>query len=498
VDLKLSFNHRLLLACFAGGLAPFSFSPVNLWILGILSVSVLYGLLQNISSRQAAWLGWAFGVGFFGVGISWIYVSIKVYGNVSALIAGALIGLFVAALALLFSLQCWIYQRFGNRTYPALCFAGLWVLFEWLRAWFLTGFPWLYLGYAHIDTVLAGVAPIFGVFGISFIVVLTGCNFLQQYNAYRNTGDFFKNRQLNVSLLCLWLIPMGLNTLNWVEALPDQSISVSLVQANIDQDLKFNNSSLQEILAAYETLSEPLWEGDLVVWPETAIPLLYQQAGDLLENYAEKAREYNSTLVTGIFFQEDDRTFNSITSLGNGEGIYHKQKMVPFGEYQPFESILAAVFQLFDLPMSTLKRGPSNQPMLKASNLSLAPYICYEVVFPDFVRKNSINADFLLTISNDTWFGASFGPLQHLQMAAMRALENGKYMVRATNNGVSAIINEKGQILSRTEQFEVAVLTDEVKIFSGRTPFSRWGSYPIIFFSGLLFGLGLLKKRSAL
>lgn len=472
----------LVLSCIAGGLAPLSFSPVDLWPLALISVAALFALLQKNSSKQAAWTGWCYGLGFFGVGASWIFVSINVYGNAPPVLAGILTGLFVAGLALLFSFQCWLYQRFFHKYYPSISFAAVWVLFEWFRSWFLTGFPWLYLGYAHLDTPLAGIAPVFGVMGISFIVVLTACLLFQfsKVNKAKNKQNHYL--KLTASLLVLWMLPALLKNIAWVTEKPDENIQVGLVQANIDQNRKFDRAYLNESLDLYERLSNQLWEGEIVIWPETALPVLYQQAGDLLDAYSRIASQNDSTLITGILSLNEGLVHNSITSLGAGAGLYHKQKMVPFGEYLPFAGVLESVLQLFELPMSNLSPGPSNQAMLSAGSLSLAPFICYEVVYPDFVRKNAIGADFLVTISNDTWFGASFGPLQHLQMAAMRALENGRYIVRATNNGVSAIINEKGQILSRTPQFKPAVLKGEVKVFSGRTPFSWWGSYPLLAF----------------
>ncbi len=267
------------------------------------------------------------------------------------------------------------------------------------------------------------------------------------------------------------------------------------MQANLDQNLKFDPAYIGEGLNLYNGLSTTLWENDIVIWPETAIPLLYQRADAELAYFDRLARENNSSLVTGILYREDSQIYNSMTALGNGSGVYHKQKLVPFGEYVPFAGIMESVLQIFSLPMSSLAAGPNDQALLEASGFSMASYICYEVVYPDFVRKQAHMADFLVTISNDTWFGSSFGPLQHLQMAAMRALENGRYMVRATSNGVTAFINEKGQIVDRTNQFEIATLENTVPIFRGRTPFSYWGSWPIVLFSLLILAIIAGFKR---
>jgi len=487
-------------ALFAGAIAPLSLSPVNFWPAAFISVFVLLMILENTSPKQAVKLGWVFGLGFFGVGASWVYVSINVYGNASGLFAAFLTLLFVAGLALLFALQCWFYQRYFSTTQRALGFAACWVLFEWLRSWLFTGFPWLYLGYAHINTPLANLAPVLGVLGISFTVVLLSGTLYEMFLVRRQEKVWLSRRMTpcGIRFIMVSVALLYLSSLSWVEAESNRTADVALVQANIDQNLKFDPAYLDESLDLYNGLSAPLWQNDIVIWPETAIPLLYQSAGIELAYFDRLASERNSTLVSGILYNEDNKIYNSITAVGNGAGVYHKQKLVPFGEYVPFTAIMESVLQIFSLPMSSLAAGPANQDLLQASGFSLAAYICYEVVYPDFVRKHAHEADFLITISNDTWFGASFGPLQHLQMAAMRALENGRYMVRATSNGVTAFINEKGQIVSQAEQFEIATLQATVPMFQGRTPFSYWGSWPIVLFSFfILLAICLIKLRAS-
>jgi apolipoprotein N-acyltransferase len=493
---KIRLFQDYLPALLAGALAPLSLSPVNFWPAAFISVFVLLLVLDRANPKQAAKIGWTFGLGFFGVGASWVYVSINVYGNASGLFAAFLTLLFVAGLALLFALQCWVYQRFFSGRQLALGFAACWVLFEWLRSWLLTGFPWLYLGYAHVDTLLADLAPVLGVLGISFTVVLLSASLYELFLIRRKQ----KTWQSKPIALCasrfivLSITLMILSSFNWVEQ-ESRNAEVALVQANIDQNLKFDPAYLGESLNLYNGLSAPLWQNDIVIWPETAIPLLYQRAGAELAYFDRLASENNSTLISGILFNEDNNIYNSITAVGNGSGVYHKQKLVPFGEYVPLENLMEPILQIFALPMSSLSSGPGNQALLQASGFSLAAYICYEVVYPDFVRKQAHEADFLITISNDTWFGASFGPLQHLQMAAMRALENGRYMVRSTSNGVTAFINEKGQIIAQAEQFEIATLESAVPVFRGRTPFSYWGSWPIVLFSLLILCVIYFLKR---
>ena len=494
---KISTIKTYLPALLAGALAPLSLSPIDFWPAAIISVFFLLLILEKTLALQAAKLGWVFGLGFFGVGASWVYVSINVYGNASGIFAAFLTAVFVAALALLFALQCWFYQRYFAGLQRALGFAACWVLFEWLRSWLFTCFPWLYLGYGHINTLLANLAPVLGVLGISFAVTLASGMLYEIFLIWRKE-KLWLSKQLalyEIKLLLLGISIFFLGSFTWVEEAQNYSADIALVQANLDQNLKFDPAYIGEGLNLYNGLSTTLWENDIVIWPETAIPLLYQRADAELAYFDRLARENNSSLVTGILYREDSQIYNSMTALGNGSGVYHKQKLVPFGEYVPFAGIMESVLQIFSLPMSSLAAGPNDQALLEASGFSMASYICYEVVYPDFVRKQAHMADFLVTISNDTWFGSSFGPLQHLQMAAMRALENGRYMVRATSNGVTAFINEKGQIVDRTNQFEIATLENTVPIFRGRTPFSYWGSWPIVLFSLLILAIIAGFKR---
>lgn len=483
-----SLLSRTLLALAAGAIAPLTFSPNNMWLLGFISVLGFYTALKHSSPRHGAIIGWFYGVGFFGVGVSWVYVSINVYGNAAPAFAGLLTALFVMGLALLFAGQAWLTQRWFNQSFYLVSFSAIWVLAEWCRSWLLTGFPWLYMGYPHVDSAFAGLAPIFGVLGISFVVVFSGAALGEMVLVWRRTRSSYAvaRTYLPTVLFFLWVLASLSSGLTWVEPVADATLDVALVQGNIEQGRKFDRDFIDDNLATYDALTAPVWDADVVVWPETALPFVYGRNNAAVDAFTAQARRSGTTLITGIFGETGAGLHNSITSLGNGEGIYHKQKLVPFGEYVPLRSVFATLLQLFALPMSSLEKGPADQPLLTASGYRYSPYICYEVVYPDFVARRSRSADFLVTISNDTWFGASWGPLQHLQMAAMRALENGRYMLRATNNGVSAIIDEKGNIVARTEQFRAEVLRGEIQVFAGRTPFSIWGSWPVLLFCAAL------------
>jgi apolipoprotein N-acyltransferase len=469
-----------------------SLAPFNVWPAGILSCAVYAWLLCTCSERQALWRGWLYGLGLFGTGASWVYVSIHVHGNASVPLALVLTGLFCAGLALLHCLFAWSYVRF-IRLLPGgmlIGFPVLWVLFEWLRSWFLTGFPWLFLGYAHIDTPIAGWAPILGVYALSFICALTGtCLFL----AWRSRQPVACTTYA-VIVATLWAGGAVLRPIQWVALASEQPLTVAVYQPNIPQENKWQRAYYQPILEQMREASVPLMGHDILVWPEAAIPNIYQRARDYLDPIAASAATADTTLITGILNQpgSDSRYFNSIVALGFGEGNYLKQRLVPFGEYVPLEKWLRGLIEFFNLPMSFMSQGPAGQTPLQAGAFRVAPSICYEVVYPDLVARGARQADLLITISNDSWFGKSIGPLQHLQMAQMRALENGRYLIRGTNNGVSALVNHRGQVIARTEQFVETTLSGEVQAMLGRTPFGSFGSLPIIAGCGVTLILMLL------
>lgn len=470
----------LLVAPLAGALITLSLAPFNIWPAGILSCFLYSYLLCTCTARQSLWRGWLFGAGLFGTGISWVYVSIHEHGNASVALAVTLTALFCGGLALLHALFAWCYVRFV-RSLPGgmlLGFPVLWVLFEWSRDWLLTGFPWLYLGYAHVGTWISGWAPVTGVFGLSFIVALSGsCLFLAWRSRQRTAYIVY-----SIVLLTLWVGGAVLKTTQWVAKAAKEPLHVAIVQPNVPQEHKWDPRWYKTILQQLQDATDPQFDRDVVIWPESAVPNYFQRAQDFLGPLAQRAEASKTTIITGIPFRPNagGEYYNSIVALGYGEGIYHKQRLVPFGEYVPLENTLRGLINFFDLPMSSFSSGPEKQKPLRAGPYRVAPFICYEIVYGNLVAKNSRNTDIIVTISNDTWFGDSIGPLQHLQIAQMRGREVGRYVLRATNNGVSAIIDHQGRIVAKTERFTQTTLVGEARVMLGETPFGSFGTTPII------------------
>lgn len=486
----------------AGVMQTFALAPFDYWYLGPLSIALIlfstqaingehphYGDIQNnsakitqLSSHRGLWFGALFGIGLFGSGASWIYVSIHTYGYASPALAAFLTVLFVLFLSSFPALVFWLHFKLknNNQLTNALLFLTLWVLGDEFRTEFLTGFPWLFLGYGHLESPLSGWVPILGVYGVTLLTVATGISIALFLSESTNKLKY----GFAICVTAVWLSGPMLNQIQWSQQI-DEELDVALVQLNIPQELKWLRSQRKKTLNSLETLTRNYLDNDLIVWPETAIPLLYNQAQPFLNTMSRLADKHDANIISGIPYRglhaETGQTVvhNSITSIGNGEGLYHKQKLVPFGEYVPLQDILRGLIAFFDLPMSDFRKGSENQALLTSANYQVAPFICYEVVYPDFVASQSKKADYLLTISNDSWFGHSLGPLQHLEMAQMRAAENSRYMIRATNNGISAVIDEKGRVKAKTDQFVEAVLESKFQVRSGRTPFSYTGSYPL-------------------
>jgi len=490
-----------LLALAAGALTTLSLAPFDFWPLALLSIALLYLGLGEATPKQAAQRGWCYGFGLFASGVSWVYVSIHDFGAASPALAGLLTLGFVAGLALFFALLGWLWARLlRNRHTPlgdALAFAALWLALDALRGWILTGFPWLYSGYSQLDGPLAGLAPIGGIWLLTFVIALSAALLVA---LPRLLADKRRLVAGIVLLIAPWLAGLALQGHAWTTA-KGEALSVAAVQGNVEQSMKWDPKKLEMQLLLYRDMTFRSRPAQLIVWPETAVPILKEHAEGYLSMMAGFAEQRDAALITGVPVRQPNadgelRYYNGLTTAGDGAGVYLKQKLVPFGEYVPLQDLLRGLIAFFDLPMSDFARGEPGQPLLQAKGLQIAPYICYEVVYPEFAAGLAAQSDLLLTVSNDAWFGRSIGPLQHLQMAQMRALEAGRWMIRATNNGITVLIDPQGRITEQIPQFEQAVLYGEVTPMQGLTPYLRWRSWPLIAICTLLLGWALLRRKA--
>ena len=549
-DSRLAVSMAALLAAGAGALAVLAFPPFGLAPILVVALAVLYGLLASRRSGVGFLIGWSFGIGLLGFGIFWIRISLNEFGNMGVWLAHALTLVFILAMALYYgllgSLTAWLTGRLPVRLAgwagPLLVFPALWVLLEWLRGWFMTGFPWLNAGDSQVDGPLAGYVPLLGVYGVSLLVALSAGLLWyliigRELGARRrpapsspsldpsldsslaphpgpgrvpSPGTSPSHRRvrwaLAGALALLWLVGPGLARLEWTQA-AGEPFPAAVLQANIPQSLKWNEESLYPTLRAYVELTrEAFGQGaQVIVWPETAIPEFLDRVREpLLEPLAAEAGEVGAQLVIGlpVLDYEHQTYFNGLISLGaEGEDLYRKRHLVPFGEFMPLRFLLGPLARAFDVPMSDFSAGVAERPLLRVGSHFAGASICYEDAFPAEVIQALPEAAYLINVSNDAWFGDSLAPHQHLGIARMRALETGRWLVRATNTGISALIDHRGQVRGTVPAFQRGLFSALVQPRVGATPFVRVGNALPIGLALTMLGAALLagwwRRREA-
>ncbi len=464
----------------AGLLLPLAFSPFGLFPLAILSPALLFVLWHGASPGRAAFRGFLFGLGMFGAGVSWVYVSMHHFGNMPAALAGFAVFLFVAGLSLYPTILGWAQARFFPNPGPwhaLFVLSPLWVLFEWMRGWFLTGFPWLDLGYSQVDSPLAGYAPWLGVYGVSLFCAMSAGLLARIARAPHK----FLTRILPL-FMTVWIGGWLAGSIEWVRP-AGKPLQVTLIQGNVPLDSKWQLENRSAIINRYLALSADAPRSDLIIWPESAVPAYLDEIDS---GYIESLRRISQSarvdFLIGVVERDKDKRhyYNSVVSISPQPGIYRKRHLVPFGEYPPLEPLFIWLMRNLQIPMSDFSAGPVDQPPLLAAGQKIGISVCYEDGFGEEVIRALPQASLLVNVSEDAWFGDSFAPHQRLQMARMRALETGRPMLRAANTGPSAAIDHRGEVLARSPQFQEYVLTAAVQPMQGGTPYVRFGNWPVV------------------
>jgi apolipoprotein N-acyltransferase len=481
-------------ACLGAGLSlPLAFAPFDLYLLAPLLVGVLFAGWQNAAPARAAWRGWLFGLGMFAVGVSWVQESFR-FSHVStssALVLTTALVLFLACYPALLGylsarlLRGPVWLRLG------VFLPASWVLTEWLRGRLFTGFTWLQLGYSQSDSWLSGLAPVLGIYGVSWAVALSAGTLALVLTASKAVRAY----SLAV-LVVLWSTALGLGQISWTTP-TDPVLRVALIQGNVPQDKKWLPEQRQPTLDRYLALTRQHWDADLIVWPETALPGYLHHFETYIRRLEQEARSHGADVLLGAPTLDGNtrRAYNSIVAVGSNPGLYHKRHLVPFGEYLPLEALLRGIVELFRFPLSSFSVGADEQPTMLAAGQRLGVSICYEAAFAREIRQALPEATLLVNISNDAWFGDSLAAHQNLQIARMRARETGRFLLRATNTGISAVIAPDARLVARSEQFQTTVTTAEVQPMSDSTPYVRFGDLPVLVGNLLLLGLALRVRN---
>ena len=491
--------HPQILAAFAGVATVLGFAPFGLYLVPIATLALLTVLWRKSGApRHAALIGFVFGLGYFLTGVSWVYVSLHDFGAMPAILAGALTLAFCCILALYPAAIGYTYVALGAHSMlvTLVVLPALWTLADWIRGWLFTGFPWLALGYAQVpSTPLAGYVPVLGVYGASFGVALTSglLVILCSFYAIKNEGQkprpvfTFIRHPSSFILAALWLGGYLLLQITWTTP-TGAPLSVSLLQGNIAQDMKWQDDHVAPTLNAYRDLVTAS-HARLIVLPETALPMfLHEVPADYLTGLAAHARGNGGDALVGVPERSNARDYyNSVLSLGMAPTqTYRKSHLVPFGEFIPLKPLFGWFFEFANIPLLDFARGAETQQPLDVAGQRVAVDICYEDVFGAEIIRQLPQATLLVNVSNVAWFGRSVAPQQHLQISQARALETGRYVLRATNTGMTAIIDQQGRVLQAAPEFTRAVVNGDVQGYAGTTPFVRFGNLPIVVLSLLL------------
>ena len=519
--MQYAFRKRYYLySLLAGACLVLSLAPFNVFPIAYIAPAVLFYLLLRSNRRaHSVKLAWVFGVGLFGAGASWVFQSMHSFAQAPFLLAAFLTFLFVLGLALQIAVFGFIASFFGKClvvTRLLIIYPAAWVFVEWCRGWLFTGFPWLYLGHSQIDTWFAHYAPVGGSLLVSWttaiiagalVTIVAGQNSERFHQVKLPAANYVRvseplshwNRGIAISVVVVltagaWVLSVK----NWVMPTED-ALKVSLIQANIAQDEKWLPEQRVPSVERYMSMTREHWDSDLIIWPETAIPGRFSEFNDfVLAPMFQEAIETNTKLVVGGFHETESGQFkNSAIVLGDDVDevdLYSKRHLVPLGEYIPLLKYFRWLDKWMNIPYDNLSSG-GEDGLLNIGKHRAQVSICYEDAFGEEIINDLPEADYLINITNDGWFSGSFEPYQHMQIARFRALETGRYLLRATNTGVSGIINHRGKVVQTIPAYEQGVVSGDMMVFSGSTPYVKYGNYLVVILSVFLLLIMFAASR---
>ncbi|ASK77779.1 apolipoprotein N-acyltransferase [Paraphotobacterium marinum] len=498
----------ILFSFISGAISTLSFAPYSLWFCSFISIFILLAILDKSKTNKNAFsIGFFWGLGQFYTGVSWIWVSMHLYGGMSWYINIFLISALIFYLSVYPALFGYFYNKLKKRNYLNYLVIAplLWILQEQLRGHLFTGFPWLSLGYSQINSPISSLAPIIGVTGLSYLVIFIS-GFLLLFSKTRNLKVW-------VTIIPIVCITIVFYNKVWTTPKENKKFQVYLIQGDIKQSTKWDPDYISQSIEKYINLTidsiikmkkqKSNHVPAIIIWPEAALSIPENQISSTIKEINSIGNKNNVVILTGSIYSHNGKFYNSIIALGsknqtnnNEYQRYMKHHLLPFGEYVPFSNLLRKLGPFFNLPMSDFTPGKYKQNNFNANGIIISADLCYEILFPEQIRNNvNSDTDVLLTLSDDTWFGKSIGPSQHMQIAQMRALELGKPLLRGTNSGITAVVNIHGKIEKRLPMFKTDILQAEVMPYEGMTPYGKFGYLLTSVFILLNIFWGLIFSR---
>jgi apolipoprotein N-acyltransferase len=503
--MKHFFQTRLALlaALPIGASLALAFAPFGGWPLAVLCPVYLFLAWHYLEPRRAAKVGFLFTAGLFLAGTYWLYHTIHEVGHAPAWIAlflmfgmVAIIGGYTAAVG--YAITRWLRPKLPEER-TSVCFTVLtvpaaWTLLEWFRGWFLSGFPWFALGYSQTDSPLVGFAPIGGVYTISLLVAMSSGALIALIIGTNRTRIVAA-----AALVVIWASGAILKHHEWTQPI-GRPLTAAIVQGAVPQDLKWSQGYLNSTLELYQRLTLPHFGKDIILWPEAALPAVPEQVQDYLDTMWRTARSNRSTLITGLLHYGDgggDDIRNGLLALDAEAQWYDKRRLVPFGEFFPVPAFIREWMRLKDLPHSDISPGARDQPALRAAGQKIAATICYEDAYGAEQLEVLKEATLLVNVTNDAWFGDTTAAPQHLQISRMRVIEAGRPLLRAANDGISAIISADGTVERTLPRFQPGVLVGVIQPRTGLPPYAQVGNVPLVVLCLLLLAGGFWTIRRA-
>ncbi|MDA9143495.1 apolipoprotein N-acyltransferase [Gammaproteobacteria bacterium] len=479
----MNFNKSLTPFIF-GIIGIFSFAPFSIKPLIFFSYAYLIReLVYKNNSRLKKLFYWS--LGHWGFGMSWLIVSVYYYGETSIYVSLLIFVLLVLLLSLAFSAPLLFISKLLIKTFERggivnlILISSALMLSEISMNYLLYGVPWLIAGATLLDTISQGVYPILGALGASFIIYFCSSLIASRSNS----------RSYTLLIYCLLPFIISFPKESSIINENNKDLAFSIIQPSTDPFQKYNQGYAEKIEDnIIELVEQSSKASKLLVLPEAELPYAYED-----ERFKRFQQKLPKNTIMGAWSFADGNLYNSIISTEGGPQ-YNKVHLVPFGEFIPFEKYLRGLISFFDMPMSSVHSGSKDQDLMYLdfiNNISYSALICFDIAFSESVRKSNISSKFIINVSNDTWFGNSIGPYQHLHLARIRAHENNRWLIRAANDGFSAIINNKGTIVQYIEKGEKGVLNGSLQYIENRSFYSKYGylfSY-ILSISALFFSI---------